>query len=64
MERKVDHLIMPKHQPREHAVNCPFHSPRHPVQTWNFSGYCDQHEQNHKDDNIFKVVKEAQHDFA
>jgi hypothetical protein len=32
---------MTEHQPREHAVRCPWHDARHPVMTWNHSGECD-----------------------
>lgn len=35
-------------QPREHTVPCPMHGSRHPMLTWNLTGFCDQHAIGHR----------------
>jgi len=58
-------------QPRDHAVPCVMcgydfksKNPHPSTYTFNVSGFCDQHEQELADAQIFKTVEEARNDFA
>ena len=58
MAKEINGVFVKRRQPREHAVACPLHKPTAPLFTWNFSGYCDEHERKIADDTIFETLRE------
>lgn len=64
MTREIDGVFVKRRHPREHAVLCPLHKPTAPMQTWNFSGYCNEHEHKIADDTIFETLKEFDNESA